>query len=94
MPEPLAARKHPDEVVISVKERGKIDTHEPVSIRKFIGGMNLLDLTISAERVKSPQQRGSPGSAVGTGDGVSFLKKCNHLSNYLLWIRIWSGTHI
>ena len=77
IPEPFAARRQPDEMEVVAKVRGSIDKQEPVSTKKEIAGVDLLELQSSAERVKRPQQRGSPGSAARIGDGISFLKKYN-----------------
>jgi len=71
--EPFAARRDPDGCSVFEKERGRMDTHDPVSMRKARLGIGRVLSVNFAFNVKRPQHNGSLGSAALTGDDISFF---------------------
>jgi hypothetical protein len=71
--EPFAARSEPEGTLDWENERGRIDKHEPVSIKKFKEDFGLGCCRSVAESVNKPQHRGSREGAVTAGDEISFL---------------------
>ena len=81
MVELFAVRRAPVEAVESAKDFGRIDRHEPVSMRKEILVQIFLCRWIEAGRVNRPQHRAPPVSTPLTGGVIGFLDKCNQGDN-------------